>query len=43
MKIDKKINIALFGQLEQLEEMGTAPRLYMNNEEITDGIYIQNS
>lgn len=35
--IDKKINIALFGQLEQLEEMGTAPRSYMNNEEIAIG------
>ncbi len=32
--IDKKINIVLFGQLEDLEEMGTAPRSYMNNEEI---------
>ncbi len=41
--IDKRLNIALFGQLEQLEEMGTAPRSYMNNEEITDGIQIQNS
>ena len=32
--VEKRINIALFGQLEDLEEMGTAPRSYMNNEEI---------
>lgn len=32
--IEKRINIALFGQLEQLKEMATPPRTYMNNEEI---------
>ena len=32
--VDKKVNIALFGKLEDLEEMGTPPRIYMNNEEI---------
>lgn len=40
--IDKKINIALFGQLEKLEEMGTAPRSYMNNEEIAIHAGIKN-
>ncbi len=35
--VDLRLNIALFGQLEQLEEMGTAPRSYMNNEEIAIG------
>ncbi len=32
--VEKRLNIALFGQLDQLEEMGTPPRSYMNNEEI---------
>ena len=35
--VEKRINIALFGQLEQLEEMATPPRTYMNNEEIAIG------
>ena len=32
--VEKRLNIALFGQLEKLEEMATPPRTYMNNEEI---------